>query len=80
MKLSDEPAALTNAISAAVIATVNVIGFVMGWSSETIVGLNVAAAAWIGVLGFWIRAQVVPLKPLNDFADAVEAKRVPEFP
>jgi hypothetical protein len=80
MNLEHEPAALTTALSAAVIATINVIGMVMAWSNDVVAAVNIAAAGWIVVLGFWIRSKVVPVRPLQEYADAVEAARVPEFP
>ena len=69
--LKTEPAALTTAITAAVVATINVLGIVLNWSADLIAGLNIAAAGWIGVLGFWIRSKVEP-------SDGTE--HVPEFP
>ena len=65
--LTTEPATLTTAISAAVIATINVLGIILNWSPDLIAGLNIAAAAWVAVLGFWIRSKVVPV---NTFGDA----------
>ena len=59
--LKAEPAALTTAISAAVIATINVLGIIFGWSEAVLGGLNIAAAAWVAVLGFWIRSKVTPV-------------------
>jgi hypothetical protein len=79
VNLQTEPAALTTAITAAVIATVNVLGLSLKWDTETVTSINIAAAGWIAVLGFWIRSKVVPVKPLQDYADAV-ARRTPEFP
>lgn len=70
MNLSNEPASLTTAISAAVIATVNVIGMLLNWSADLIAALNIAAAAWIAVLGFWIRSKVTPVSQIPP----------PEFP
>ncbi len=68
--LSTEPAALTTTISAAVVATINVLGIVLGWSEAVLGGLNIAAAAWVAVLGFWIRSKVTPVATLPP----------PEFP
>jgi hypothetical protein len=59
--LQTEPAALTTAITAAVVATINVLGIILGWSADVIAGLNIAAAAWVGVLGFWLRRVVTPV-------------------
>lgn len=69
--LTNEPAALTTAITAAVVATINVLGLVFGWSADLLAGLNIAAGAWVAVLGLWIRSKVVPVKPLQEYADAV---------
>ncbi|HUW02464.1 MAG TPA: hypothetical protein VMW08_08960 [Acidimicrobiales bacterium] len=68
--LSTEPAALTTAITAAVIATINVLGIIFGWTEAVLGGLNIAAAAWVGVLGFWIRGKVTPVATMPP----------PEFP
>ena len=59
--LENEPAALTTAITAAVVATINVLGIIFGWSAELLAGLNIAAAAWVAVLGFLIRRMVKPV-------------------
>ena len=68
--LKTEPATLTTALTAAIVATVNVLGILFDWSADLIAGLNIAAAAWVGVLGFIIRARV---SPVLDFGDASRA-------
>ena len=60
--LKTEPVSITTALTAAVVATINVVGILIDWPADTIAGLNIAAAAWIGVLGFWIRSKVTPVK------------------
>ena len=62
--LTTEPVALTTALTAAVVATINVLGILLDWSADLIAGLNIAAAAWIGVLGFYLRAKVTPVATL----------------
>ena len=69
--ITNEPAALTTAVTAAVVATINVLGIVFNWSADLLAALNIAAAAWVAVLGFWIRSKVVPVQPLQEYADAV---------
>jgi hypothetical protein len=59
--IESEPVRITTAATAAVVATVNVLGMVLGWSGDLIAGLNVVAAAWVGLLGVWIRSKVTPV-------------------
>ena len=56
----DEPVALVSSLTAAVVAPVNIVGLVAGWDAELIAGINIAAAAWVGVAGFWVRSRVTP--------------------
>jgi hypothetical protein len=72
--LATEPATLTTAISAAIIATINVIGIIANWTPDLIAGLNIAAAGWVAVLGFWIRSKVKPVASLPSLDEP------PEFP
>jgi len=58
--IKTEPVSITTALTAAVVATINVLGLLLDWSSDLIAGLNVVAAAWVGVLGFWLRMKVSP--------------------
>lgn len=62
--LSTEPVSITTALTAAVVATINVLGILLNWSADLIAGLNIAAAAWIGVLGFYLRSKVAPTATL----------------
>ncbi len=57
-KLQQAPSTgpITTAVSGATIATVNVIGLVANWSAELIAGVNIAAAAWVGVAGLVVNA------------------------
>jgi hypothetical protein len=59
--MESEPVRITTAATAALVATVNVLGMVLGWSGDLIAGLNVVAAAWVGLLGVWIRSKVTPV-------------------
>ena len=62
--LSTEPVSITTAITAAIIATINVLGILLDWPADTIAALNIAAAAWVGVLGYWLRLKVTPVATL----------------
>ena len=77
LNLKNEPASLTTALTAAVVATINVLGIIFNWSTDLLAALNIAAAAWIAVLGFWIRSKVVPVEPLREYADAVARQANP---
>lgn len=59
--LRTEPATLVTALSAAIVATINVLGLIFNWSADLIASLNIAAAAWVAVAGFWIRSMVTPV-------------------
>ncbi len=58
--IKTEPVSITTALTAAIVATINVLGILLDWSADLIAGLNIAAAAWVGVLGFWLRMKVSP--------------------
>jgi len=60
-KFNTEPVALTTALTAAVVATINVLAIVLEWSTDLTAGLNIAAAAWVAVLGFFLRGRVTPV-------------------
>ena len=62
--IKTEPVSITTALTAAIVATINVLGILLDWSPDVIAGLNIAAAAWIGVLGFYLRAKVTPVATL----------------
>lgn len=63
--LSKEPVRLTTAATAAAVATINVLAVVLDWSGDLVAGLNVAVAAWVGVLGIWIRSKVTPVASMK---------------
>lgn len=58
--LESEPVRITTALTAAVVATINVLGLALDWPGSLIAGLNVAASAWVGLLGVWLRSKVTP--------------------
>ena len=64
--ITNEPVSITTALTAAVVATINVLGILLNWSADLIAGLNIAAAAWIGVLGFYLRMKVTPVATLEE--------------
>ena len=59
--LGSEPVRIGTAFTAALVATVNVLGMTLNWSGDLIAGLNVAGAAWVGLLGVWLRSKVTPV-------------------
>jgi len=56
-----EPVALTSVLTAAVVATINVLAIIFNWSTDITGGLNIAAAAWVAVAGWLVRAKVSPV-------------------
>jgi len=58
--MGDNPVTLPSAITAAVIATINVLALIFTWDVAVVAGLNLAASAWIIVLAFFIRTKVTP--------------------
>ena len=68
--LGSEPVRIATAFTAALVATVNVLGMTFDWSGDLIAGLNVAAAGWVGLLGIWLRSKVTPVAstPPPEFA------------
>lgn len=58
--LTTEPVSITTALTAAIVATINLLGIVLNWSGDVIAALNIAAAAWVGLLGFYLRSKVTP--------------------
>ena len=59
--LESEPVRIGTAFTAALVATINVLGMSLDWPGDLIAGLNVAASAWVGVLGVWLRSKVTPV-------------------
>lgn len=49
--ISNQPA-LATLLTAAVIATVNVVALVFDWAAELTATVNIAASAWVGVLAW----------------------------
>ena len=68
--LESEPVRIGTAFTAAMVATINVLGMTLNWSGDLIAGLNVAAAGWVGLLGVWLRSKVTPVAsiPPPEFA------------
>jgi hypothetical protein len=63
--LESEPVRIGTAFTAALVATINVLGMTLGWSGDLIAGLNVAAAGWVGLLGVWLRSKVTPVASIT---------------
>jgi fatty acid desaturase len=59
--MNDEPVTSGAVLSAAVIATVNVLAIVFNWSSDTVSAVNLAVGAWVVAVAFFIRSKVTPL-------------------
>ena len=68
--LQCEPVRIGTASTAALVATINLLGITLGWSGDFIAALNVAAAGWVGLLGVWLRSKVTPVSqiPPPEFA------------
>jgi len=60
-KLQTEPVSVTTLLTAAVVATINVLAIILDWSGDVTAGLNIAAAAWVAVLGYFLRGRVTPV-------------------
>tara|TARA_R110000772_G_scaffold252464_1_gene367867 strand:- start:1957 stop:2181 length:225 start_codon:yes stop_codon:yes gene_type:complete len=58
--INTEPVRFATALTAAIIATINVLGLIFNWSADLIAGQNIAASAWVGLLGVWLRSRVTP--------------------
>ena len=59
--VTNEPVSIGTALTAAVVATINLLGIVLSWSGDVVAALNIAAAAWVGLLGFYLRSKVTPV-------------------
>lgn len=59
--LATEPVTLPQAVSAALIATINVLSIVLDWSNDFTAALNLMAAAWVMVVAVWSRSKVTPV-------------------
>jgi len=64
MKLNtaNEPVSMYAAITAAVTATVNLLGLLFSWSGDLIASLNLCLIAWVGVGAYVVRGRVTPTK------------------
>jgi len=60
-KFQTEPVSVTTLLTAAVVATINAVAIILEWSADLTAGLNLAAAAWVAVLGFFLRSRVTPV-------------------
>ena len=60
MKPSEEPARLVAIVTAAVLATVNLLALVFNWSADLTAAVNGVMAAWIVVAGELVRSKVTP--------------------
>lgn len=55
-----EPVRTMALLTAAIVATVNLVGFLWSWSADTITLVNVVASAWIAFAGELVRPKVAP--------------------
>ena len=62
MNLKTEPVSLPSLLTAALIATWNVIALVADLGAELTAGVNIVIGAWVAVLGWWMRSQVSPVE------------------
>jgi hypothetical protein len=58
--LSTEPVTVASAVTAALVATVNVLGLLLDWSAELIAALNLMLGAWVIAVAVVVRARVTP--------------------
>lgn len=56
-----EPARIVALLTAAMIATINVLALVLSWSSDLTAGLNLAMTAWVALAGEYVRSKVTPI-------------------
>lgn len=55
-----EPVALSSAVTAALVATVNLLGLLFDWSGEVLAALNGAIGLWVVVVSVAVRRKVTP--------------------
>lgn len=60
--LQTEPVGLPALLTAALVATWNVIVLIFGIDEAIAAAVNIALGAWIAVLAWWMRSKVVPVK------------------
>jgi hypothetical protein len=53
-----EPARVAALVNAALIATVNLVAYLLEWAGDTVVLVNIVVAAWVAVAGELVRARV----------------------
>ena len=57
-----EPVTFTSLLTAAVIATLNVMAIIFDWDDTILAAMNIAAAGWIAVVGYYVRSRVTPVR------------------
>lgn len=62
--LKNEPVGLPSLLTAALVATWNVIVLVADLEPELAAGVNITIGAWIAVLAWWMRSKVTPVSSL----------------
>ncbi len=55
-----EPVALFGALSAAILATDALIGYVLSWSERLLGLVDVVVIGWLTVAVWWLRSRVTP--------------------
>lgn len=61
MNLRNEPVTFSAALTAALIATVNVLAIIFSWDEAIVAGLNLAIGAWVLVISLVVRQWVTPM-------------------
>jgi len=59
--MKNEPVAIAGAITAALIATVALLGWVLSWEPELVALIDAMLAAWVLVVAKFVRARVSPV-------------------
>ncbi len=48
----EQPAKFSTLLTAAIVATINVVAILFNWPGDVTACINIAAAAWVAVLGY----------------------------
>ena len=59
------------AVTAALIATVNVLALLFDWNPDVVAAINIMIGAWVGVLALVINIKTVDVHQLELYAEAV---------
>lgn len=60
--LTTEPVTLPAVLTAALVATWNVLVIIFDIDPDLAAAVNIMLGAWVGVLAFWVRSRVSPVR------------------